>query len=196
MKELLDERIESIVIADEVKKANEEEMKNVKIIDADEKNSKDEVERVGVNEELFKRAKLEAEVIQERFKEIMKKEEAERSARKKRVEEIMTRTRKKEKIQYQRDLVSGCTLGRSDQVSSKPDLLQDIPCVDGVDYSEVASNGDCSPPLRSNVPLCEKNAANCDPSSSKSLEIIRMRRYEAVINLGSHEDLKLSERKR
>ena len=64
------------------KNANEEEMKNVKIIDADEKNSKDEVERVGVNEELFKRAKLEAEVIQERFKEIMKKEEAERSARK------------------------------------------------------------------------------------------------------------------
>ena len=192
MKELLVEIIESVVIAHEVKKANEEEMKKVKNKDADEKNAKDEMERVGVNEELLKKAKLEAEVSQKRFIEMMKKEETERSARKKRVEEIMTRTRKKEKINYQRDLMSGFILGRSD----KPDLLQDIPCVDGVDYSEVVSNGDCSPPLRPNVPLYEKNAANCDPSSSKSLEMIRMRRYEAVINLGSHEDLKLSERKR
>ena len=104
----------------------------------------------------------------------------------------MTRTRKKDKINYQRDLMSDFTLGRSD----KPDLLQDIPCIDGVDYSEVASNGDCSPPLRSNFPLYEKNAAHCDPSSSKSSEIIRMIRYEAVINLSSHEVQKLSEMKR
>jgi len=189
MKELLDERIESIVIADEVDKANEEEMKKVISKDADEKNVKDKMERVGVNEELLKRAKLEAELSQERFKEIMRKEEAERSARKKRVEEIMTRTRKKDKIQYQRDIMSGCTLGQSDKVSSKPDLLQDIP--DGTDYSEVVSNGDCSPPLRSNVP-----AAHCDPSSPKSLEVVRMRRYDAVINLGTHDDLKSSEMKR
>merc|ERR1711915_277116 len=125
------------------------------------------------------------EMGQERFKEILKKEEVERSARKKRVEEIMTRTRKKDKIHYQRDLMS-----------SKPDLLQDIPCVDGEDYSEVVSNGDCSPPLRSNVPLYEKNAANCDQSSTKYLEVVRMRRYEAVISLGTHEDSKLREMKR
>ena len=72
MKELLDERIESIVIADEVKKANEEKMNNVKNKDADEKNAKDEMERVGVNEELLKKAKLEAEVSQKRFIEMMK----------------------------------------------------------------------------------------------------------------------------
>merc|ERR1711915_88910 len=122
---------------------------------------------------------------QERFKEIMKKEEVERSARKKRVEELMTRTRKKDKIHYQGDLMS-----------SKPDLLQDIPCLDGEDYSEVTSNGDCSPPLRSNVPLYEKNAANCYQSSTKPLEIVTMRRYEAVSNLGTHEDSKVSEMKR
>ena len=106
----------------------------------------------------------------------------------------MTRTRKKDKIHDQRDLMSGCTLGRSDKVSSKPDLLQDIP--DSTDYSEVVSNGDGSPPLRCNVPLYEKNAAQCDPSSPKSLQIVRMRRYEAVVNLGTHEDLKLSKMKR
>jgi len=98
------------------------------------------------------------DLSQERFKEIMKKEDAERSA------------------------MTGCTLGLSDKVSSKPDLL-DIPCVDGAD---------CTSPSRSNLRLYEKNAAHCDPSSPKSLEIVRMRRHSAVSNVGTHEDLKFS----
>jgi len=132
-----EEEKKMIAFAEEARKAEEERIrKAIEEREAEEKKMKEEEERVKAEkEEMERKSKEEAEKRESELQEKLRKEEEERLARKKRIEEIMARTRGKGGANTPKKEVKEETVtSQSNQPASldtnvdptKPDLLGDI----------------------------------------------------------------------
>eukprot|EP00092_Neocalanus_flemingeri_P037786 GFUD01041134.1.p1 GENE.GFUD01041134.1~~GFUD01041134.1.p1 ORF type:complete len:919 (+),score=286.09 GFUD01041134.1:43-2799(+) len=180
-----EEERKMIAFAEEARKAEEERIrKAIEEREAEEKRVKDEEERIRVEkEEMERKSKEEAEKRESELQEKLRKEEEERLARKKRIEEIMARTRGKGGANTpKKEVKEENVTSQSNQPASldtnvdptKPDLLGDISDKVEAENAKNLANSSTPPPSISSVPPSSSEAelekGALDSISNKSEE--------------------------
>eukprot|EP00092_Neocalanus_flemingeri_P017157 GFUD01018554.1.p1 GENE.GFUD01018554.1~~GFUD01018554.1.p1 ORF type:complete len:783 (-),score=261.02 GFUD01018554.1:470-2818(-) len=164
-----EEERKMIAFAEEARKAEEERIrKAIEEREAEEKRVKDEEERIRVEkEEMERKSKEEAEKRESELQEKLRKEEEERLARKKRIEEIMARTRGKGGANTpKKEVKEENVTSQSNQPASldtnvdptKPDLLGDISDKVEAENAKNLANSSTPPPSISSVPPSSSEA--------------------------------------
>jgi len=178
-----DER-KMIAFAEEARKAEEERIRiAIEGKEAEEKRVKEEEERVKAEkEEMERKSKEEAEKRETELQEKLRKEEEERLARKKRIEEIMARTRGKGANTPKKEVKEENVTSQPEQPASldtnvdptKPDLLGDISEKVEAENAKNLSNSFTPPPSLSTIPPSSSEAelekGALDSISNKSEE--------------------------
>merc|ERR1712083_233936 len=172
-------------LAEEGRRAEEERIqKAIQEREEEERKAKEEEERLKKEkEETEKKSKEEAEKREAELQEKLKKEEEERLARKKRIEEIMARTRGKGSANTpKKEVKEESVTSQSEQPASldtnvdptKPDLLGDISDKVEAENAKNLANSSTPPPSISSIPPSSSEAelekGALDSISNKSEE--------------------------
>merc|ERR1719430_743681 len=170
---------------EEARKAEEERIrKAIEEKEAEERRVKEEEERIKAEkEETERKSKEEAEKREAELQEKLRKEEEERLARKKRIEEIMARTRGKGGANTpKKEVKEESVTSQSEQPASldtnvdptKPDLLGDISDKVEAENAKNLANSSTPPPSISSIPPSSSEAelekGALDSISNKSEE--------------------------